>query len=233
MKFKSYTIKSVNEYIALIEKGGASFFYRGQSQDWPLIPSLGRVTHGHWEELAILERDIIREFKRVSIPHLKHVPSSFEEWILHAQHYGLPTRLLDWTSNPLKALYFAVEDMANPKDGVVYSSDANNIDWDNLIPELDANLPYFFRPQHLNERVIAQESMFLVFPITEEQKAIEPLSSDHYDMDSFGLIEKFIIPNEAKKDIRFTLDTLGINRLSIYPGLDGAVDYVKRSFLIE
>lgn len=233
MRVKKYTVTSVTKYVSLIEKSGASFFYRGQSQDWPLIPSLGRVKHGHFEELTILERDIIREFKRVSIPHLKQVPSSFEEWILHAQHYGLPTRLLDWTSNPLKALYFAVEDIRNTNDGVVYSSDAHNIDWNNLIPDLNVTSPYFFRPQHLNERITAQESMFLLFPIEDEQIEIKPLFSEHYDVGEYGRIEKFVIPSAFKKEIRFTLDTLGVNRLSIYPGLEGAIDYVKKTFLIE
>ena len=232
MESKKYTIKSVSDFISHIEKS-SSFFYRGQSQDWPLIPSIGRVGRGGFEEALLFEKSLLNEFKRLSFPILGSKNLSHNQLILHAQHHGLPTRLLDWTSNPIKALYFAVCDTSNNNEGVVWSVDSYNIEWDEDYPQMDNPEFYFHRPTHINNRISAQESMFLVFPLVEGQEEILSLQEGHYDKTELGIIEKFVIPSESKKGIRNTLSTLGINRLTMFPDLEGVVGFLREYYLMD
>jgi hypothetical protein len=81
--------------------------FRGQEQDWELIPKIGRVGFRNiGDENA--EQKMLDDFKRLSMPHLLRVPKNDWDWLALAQHHGMATRLLDWTTNPLVALWFAV-----------------------------------------------------------------------------------------------------------------------------
>jgi len=210
----TYELDSVSSLIKRLEKHNKSFCYRGQAKDWPLIPSIGRVGRGGFDEILQFEQYIMAEFRRLASPYLEKPPQSMAEWVLHAQHHGLPTRLLDWTTNPLKALYFAVENGGAEEDAVLWSSDAYAIEWNEEFPNFAAQSTYFHRPTHLNRRIIAQESIFQVFPLIEKQDVIDPPDMD--DIDIFGRVEKFIIPAAKKADIKEVLDQIGINTLSIY-----------------
>lgn len=233
MEFETVTIEDISSFVKHIESHGASFFYRGQAQDWPLIPSIARVGRGGFEVLWDFENQILSEFRRLASPYLDRPPLTLNEWVLHAQHHGLPTRLLDWTTNPIKALFFAVEDINNKNNGIVWSSDAWNIVWNEELPNLNCDEPYFHRPTHLNKRIVAQESIFLVFPLTDDQEEILPLNMGATDKKLLGRVEKFIIPAEKKEAIRRSLSTLGINRLTIYPSIEGVAEHIKESFYMD
>ena len=121
-------VNSVSEFIEKIvqldKKEGTEIFYRGHAnRDWKLLPSIFRTPNGvEKEHLNGVEKEHLLFRDMVA-----HEPQSFSEckstldYLVQMQHYGLPTRLLDMTTNPLVALYFACEQAGDDLDAGILS----------------------------------------------------------------------------------------------------------------
>lgn len=115
-KLEEKIVVSLEDYISLIERLSAKtpgpLWYRGCGMDkHELTPSLYRHKGSKTiEDFMQIEKQLIARFKQRSIPfHSRSLTDTDQwEWLFLMQHYGVPTRLLDWSESPLIALFFAV-----------------------------------------------------------------------------------------------------------------------------
>lgn len=216
-------MKEINEVADLIKlvKGFSEFpsemIYRGQNQDWELLPSLFRIKK---ESNLRIEREL---FKRLKL-NRPILPSDLEDsfdFLIFAQQHSMKTRLLDWTYNPLIALWFACfnKEKEFSKDGVVYILDATKLSDARVFSKsynesADAFKDYLDKieelqkliPSHLFERLASQFGVFTVFPNSPNFKNLNIL--------------KFVIPSHKKVGILKELGKLKINEYSIYKDFD-------------
>jgi hypothetical protein len=102
-----------------------------------------------------LEREMISNFRVAGAAFLsKYSPT---EMYFSAQHFGMPTRLLDWSTNPLAALFFAC-DGADGKDGYVYAMDSRKV-----IP--DGALQFKGSKERLWQSVVTMRSQIVAYAV--------------------------------------------------------------------
>ncbi|RYZ74633.1 MAG: FRG domain-containing protein [Proteobacteria bacterium] len=109
--------KVVRDFMDVLKIEGLKYaLYRGQSNStWKLVPSLFRSHRG------IGHVDQLRDWKRRAARFAHPLPRDDIEWLILAQHYGLHTPMLDWTTSPLVALFFACEGIeTKEKDGCIW-----------------------------------------------------------------------------------------------------------------
>ncbi len=106
-------LKSFEDFISAVKAyDGEYAVYRGvKHKDYDLRPRVGRIVLSDDKKLLQEEIRLLRWFRDRSVPYVNLDTIAWEDWdwVALAQHHGLPTRLLDWTRNPLVAAYFAVE----------------------------------------------------------------------------------------------------------------------------
>jgi FRG domain-containing protein len=201
--------------------------FRGQRCDWPLLPSVGRFDKSNrWfsEEEAVFA-----EFMREAVPYLRSIPSNDWQWLAVAQHNGLPTRLLDWTKNPLAALWFTVcEPPSAEGPGVVWAhsykpSEAIHATKDLGSPfSIDKTSVYF--PEHVFPYIQAQSGAFTIHHRKPEDRLFVPFQETK---DADLMLTKIEIIPDSFWIIRHKLFRLGVHPASLFPGLSGIVDRIK------
>lgn len=219
----AHHVTSLDGYVAAVLSmaGSDRLLLRGQRRaDWDLNPTLGRLAIKPGTLLPHVERELLSEFRRVGRPFIEVEPSDEWELLALAQHHGLATRLLDWTGNPLVALFFAVEEPATEgADACVTMFALEDEDLvDRRQSPFGVTATRFYRPTHFTTRIIAQDGWFSVHKWNPSKGRFTWLNR----ATNYGRrLNRLVIPAEAFGDLRRDLDYMGISRATLFPGLDG------------
>jgi len=237
---RAIVVNCIADFVAQVAKFQANnnrdlILFRGQREDWPLVPKIGRsgaVKGRNQSELGATERRMFDAFQQMSLPFLASEPRTPLEWLAIAQHHGLPTRLLDWSGNALAALWFAVRKAPVHKNGVAPPALVwilNPMDDDFLRQAGTQADPFSIRcvqlysPRHVNRRIIAQSGYFSLHPLDEKTSRFNPMFPDSQLK---GTLLHLQIPADAFCDIRDDLERHGVSDVTMFPDLEGICRFI-------
>lgn len=185
----------------------ARFKFRGQADSsWSLVPKAWRPPFNNVDDA-----ETFRNWKRRAIAYIDKEQYTDWDLLAIAQHTGLPTRLLDWTHNPLAAAFFATVDNAD-RDGAVFVYRPDALLIDNRASPFGVSKVGFYQPIASSSRIMSQFGYFSVH--SKANQALDDTSKD-------GLLEKLVIKASLKNDLMHMLNQYGVNYVSLFPDLEG------------
>ena len=240
-------IASLADFLAVMSdaiRTEEPFWFRGHEDvTFSLTPSALRFSEYSNRVKAL---GLMADFKRVAELKLPRppVPDKELEWAQIAQHYGLPTRLLDWTESATTALYFAC--LRDDRDGLVFilnPIDLNRLSYPGkprvLDPQQDSQIilkylrtsarrtqggrnPVAINPVWNSERLIMQKGVFT-------------LHGKRFDLDSREVPSLIAIPilKESKPRLRAELQRIGVDEMTLFPELEHSCVHLKRRAGLE
>lgn len=229
-------VENLPDLLKFVQENCAEYdnvLFRGQAQDWPLLPKLARLRPRGDADVRDAEAKMLASLKARSLPYLDTVPQNDWDWLAIAQHCGMATRLLDWSTNPLAALWFAVERPAHKEkstdkgraelvqDGVIWAfppMDDDHVTNPDLGSPFKTDRTRVFMPKHINRRIIAQHGWFTAHYIRKQDSSFVPLEKNARFK---NVLMKLRIPATAFAGIRSELDRCGINAATLYGDLVG------------
>lgn len=216
-------ISSLSQYIETIEKlksyypsgvflnnpAANQFVYRGLcDKAYTLLPGIfrkqtdtvnGRAIENDTYLAWANEKDLLNSFMHEASGTLTIPTDDLLHWAEYAQHYGVPTRFMDWSTNPLAALYFACRDRITT-DGAVWllhkinykrflsnharshgEKKISKIVGEIINETSDIEYPVLYTPYYVDSRMSAQGSYFMVWGILREPLE-RMLSADNLQM---------------------------------------------------
>lgn len=232
---------------------GERLWFRGQPTiNLPLIPKLYRILGKTLDDfLYYYESKTYQYFMSQAPSFYDHCPNNADKghWLALMQHYGLPTRFLDWTESPLCAIFFAVNNYLKnchelknfPKKGVeIYQF--NPFTWNQKLFNI-YEIPFIGLTEDTKSKNFIDKILNKAF---SEKNSIEPNSffpfavsainsfqritnqQGHFTihdnfLDMFSLfpkqIVKYHIPHNLVNEIKISLFELGINETLYFPEL--------------
>lgn len=220
------------------------FWFRGHPRtDYRLAPSALRYDDIDRRERAL---GLVTEMKRFLEMKLPHRPAADDRlgWMQAAQHYGLPTRLLDWTQNAAVALFFACSE-APDADGLV--AILNPLELNQLVDprslrilnphrDEDAKIigPYLDlggRANPRGKRTIAINPTWNTERIALQQGVFTLHGTRRFDLDRHQASSLLYVPilKEHKEALLHELERVGIGEMFIFPEPEHVCAHLRRA----
>ena len=247
------------EYRADLDRNRSPYIYRGMSDSsFTMYTSLSRNCKSRQNHL---EPAILENFAKYAINDEPSIGSSVWRQMILGQHYGLPTRLLDWTQSALVGLNFAMteenlEEM-DKHDCMVWR--INMSEMVNHLPDpyrdaVNAKHSTIFTVDMLKEITgnslrqydmdMRDTSMVIIEPPSLNQRiinqhsffAVVPMGItdiEKFLSDSTKDTVKYIIDKKLRWRVRDMLDQLNMSERIVYPGLDGLSKWIARHYYVK
>jgi hypothetical protein len=220
--------EDINDFAAFHRILGAltsgTWYFRGQANsDWQLLPRAGRPEYFLGDVSGVNLRDLGRfnAWRQRAVAYCS-LPDNDLESLAIAQHHGLATRLLDWTTNPLIAMYFAVFEELQA-DGCLYCYSPCC-----FITEKHRDLPtetylVLYNPRSISPRILNQSGAFTYHPFPAKPFDEYPREFDGVE----SILTRLTIRKKCKPGLLRQLNLYGINQVTLFPDLDGLSDYIN------